>query len=80
MKKALILIVPFLFSGCLYFNDRGLDTKYYNNCKETYDSMGNYHKDCDENLIEYQDVKDGAKKVIRTTKEIAKDTQEFVTQ
>jgi len=57
MKKILILILPFLFSGCLYVNDRGIDTHYYNDCKEYYDSMGIYHKTCDENLIEYKDIK-----------------------
>jgi len=65
MKKILILILPFLFSGCLYVNDRGIDTHYYNNCKEYYDSMGIYHKTCDENLIEYQDIKDGVKDVAK---------------
>jgi len=73
MKKILILILPFLFSGCLYVNDRGIDTRYYNDCKEYYDSMGIYHKTCDENLIEYQDVKDGVKDAYKNTKE-------FVTQ
>ena len=61
MKKILILILPFLFSGCLYVNDRGIDTHYYNDCKEYYDSMGIYHKTCDKNLIEYQKIKDGVK-------------------
>ncbi len=61
MKKILILILPFLFSGCLYVNDRGIDTHYYNNCKEYYDSMGIYHKTCDENLIEFQNLKDATK-------------------
>jgi len=64
MKKLLILILPLLFSGCLYVNDRGIDTHYYNDCKEYYDSMGIYHKSCDENLIEYQDIKDGTKNII----------------
>ncbi|HIP30766.1 MAG TPA: hypothetical protein EYG93_04510 [Sulfurospirillum arcachonense] len=73
MKKILILILPFLLGGCLYVNDRGIDTRYYNDCKEYYDSMGIYHKTCDENLIEYQDVKDGVK-------DMYKNTEEFVTQ
>ena len=67
MKKLLILILPFLFTGCLYVNDRGIDNNYYNNCKEYYDSMGVYHKTCDENLIEYQDIKDGAKNIYKET-------------
>lgn len=64
MKQILIFIFAFFLSGCLYVNDRGIDTHYYNGCKEYYDSMGIYHKTCDENLIEYKDVKNGAKELI----------------
>ncbi len=64
MKQILILTLPLLFSGCLYVNDRGIDTHYYNDCKEYYDSMGIYHKTCDENLIEYKDVKNKAKEIV----------------
>lgn len=60
MKNTLILvIISLLFTGCLYVNDRGVSTQLYNECKEYYDSMGVYHKKCDENLIEYEDVKKG---------------------
>jgi hypothetical protein len=69
MKKILILILPFLLSGCLYVNDRGIDTHYYNDCKEYYDAMGEYHKSCDENLVEFQDIKDATKKVYKTIKD-----------
>jgi hypothetical protein len=63
MKQILILTLALLFSGCLYVNDRGIDTHYYNDCKEYYDSMGIYHKTCDKNLVEYKDVKDTLNKV-----------------
>ncbi len=54
MKKVLIFIFIIVnFSGCLYLNDRGIDTRYYNECHEYYDSMGVYHKKCDKNLIDY---------------------------
>ena len=57
MKKALIfIIISLLFSGCLYVNDRGVSTRLYNDCKEYYDATGMYHKDCDENLIDYKDL------------------------
>ncbi|WP_084607362.1 hypothetical protein [Sulfurospirillum arcachonense] len=69
MKKILILILPFLFSGCLYVNDRGISTRYYNDCKEYYDAVGMYHKVCDENLIEYQKIKDGTKRIIKKVKD-----------
>lgn len=65
MKKILIIIVPFLLGGCLYVNDRGIDTRYYNDCKEYYDAMGIYHKVCDENLIEYKDIKNGTKEIYK---------------
>ncbi len=53
MKTLLITIFIVLnFTGCLYLNDRGVSTKYYNDCREYYDSMGIYHKKCDKNLIE----------------------------
>ena len=64
MKQILILALPLLFSGCLYVNDRGIDTHYYNDCKEYYDGMGIYHKTCDENLVEYKDVKNKAKEIV----------------
>jgi hypothetical protein len=33
--------------------------------------MGFYHKDCDENLVEYQDVTDGTKKIYDEARELA---------
>ena len=45
-----------LFSGCV--NDRGISARYYNDCREYYDLQGYYHKDCDENIVDYQDAKD----------------------
>ncbi len=65
MKYILIFILPLLLNGCIYVNDRGVDIHYYNDCKEYYDGVGIYHKNCDENLIEYQDVKDGVKKLTK---------------
>jgi len=49
-----------LFTGC--FNKRGVSATYYNNCHEYYDIQGNYHKECDENMLEYEDVKKVFKK------------------
>jgi hypothetical protein len=76
MKKALILILPLLFSGCLYVNDRGIDTSYYNECTEYYDAMGVYHKKCDKNLIEFQEVEDGTKQIIEKTKNFVENSSE----
>ncbi len=64
MKILLTLAIALLFSGCLYFNDRGVSTRYYNECHEYYDSMGIYHKTCDKNLLEYKDVGNSIKKAV----------------
>lgn len=79
MKKVLILVLSLFFSGCLYVNDRGIDTQYYNECKEYYDAMGIYHKECDKNLVEFQDVKNKTKKVIQKTTDIVQESYEAVT-
>jgi len=31
--------------------------RYYNNCEEYYDAQGYYHKKCDNNLVDYNEVK-----------------------
>jgi len=57
MKILLISILALFLSGCIYLNDRGISSKYYNGCKEYYDSMGMYHKECDKNIVDYKDIK-----------------------
>ena len=52
-----MFIIIFLFSGCLYINERGISTKYYNECHEYYDATGIYHKNCDKNLINFENEK-----------------------
>ncbi len=31
--------------------------RYYNDCEEYYDAQGYYHKKCDDNIVDYSDVK-----------------------
>ncbi|MDP2076419.1 MAG: hypothetical protein Q8N01_08895 [Sulfuricurvum sp.] len=31
--------------------------RYYNGCEEYYDAQGYYHKKCEENIVDYSDVK-----------------------
>jgi len=31
--------------------------RYYSDCEEYYDSQGYYHKKCDDNIVDYSDVK-----------------------
>lgn len=63
MKKIFLLALSLFFSAC-YINERGISSKYYNDCKEYYDATGVYHKACDENIIDFAD----AKKIIPESK------------
>lgn len=71
-KNIIFLIISIIvFTGCM--NKRGISTTYYNDCREYYDARGYYHKDCDENLIEFADVKEAyeaAKKAITHTEHV----------
>jgi len=51
--------VLLFFSGCV--NERGISARYYNDCREYYDLQGYYHKKCDENIIDYKDIKGALK-------------------
>lgn len=56
MKQLLLLTLALtFFSGCM--NKTGVSATYYRNCQEYYDYEGYYHKDCDPNMFEYEDVK-----------------------
>lgn len=58
MKKYyLCLLVPIFFTGC--FNERGVSLRYYNDCEEYYDAQGYYHKQCNKNVLDYSDIKEG---------------------
>lgn len=57
MKKILFYLAICVFlSGCFWINERGISGRYYNDCKEYYDASGMYHKKCDENAIEWDDM------------------------
>ncbi len=55
--------IVLLFSGCV--NKRGVSATYYNDCREYYDLHGYYHKKCDKNLVEYDNVVEKVKETIR---------------
>ncbi len=57
MKYFLILTI-LLLQGCVYFNEEGISTKRYKDCIEYYDAQGRYHCECDENLIDYDQMTD----------------------
>ena len=61
MKTVIIpTFFALLLAGCA--NDRGISSRYYNECREYYDAQGYYHKKCDENIVDYQDIADVFKK------------------
>lgn len=60
-KTSLLLLFPILFAGC--FNERGVSLRYYNECEEYYDLQGYYHKKCDQNLVDYSDIKEALQTV-----------------
>lgn len=54
MRQILLLIsVGILLGGCLFVNERGVSTNYYNDCKEYYDATGTYRKDCPKNIVDW---------------------------
>ncbi len=55
IHKLILLLALIGFSGC--FNERGVSLHYYNDCEEYYDSQGYYHNKCNNNLVDYSDVK-----------------------
>ena len=67
-KNIILLMIPLIFfSACL--NKRGISSSYYNDCREYYDARGYYHKDCDENLVEFDELKKDAVEFITFTQE-----------
>ena len=64
MIKILLLITALFFVSCA--NKRGFSAKYYNDCKEYYDLQGFYHKDCEENIVDYKEIKEAGGKIIDT--------------
>lgn len=68
MHKIIIFLITGLivFTGCI--NKRGISSTYYNECREYYDVRSYYHKTCDENIIEFKDVKNKTKQAYETIK------------
>lgn len=74
-KNIIFLIITLIFfSGCV--NKRGISSTYYNDCREYYDARGYYHKACDENIVEFADVKEGSIKAYESAKSAITHTQE----
>ncbi len=62
MKKIFLFTVSvFAFSGCV--NKHGVSIKYYSDCNEYYDLQGYYHKECNDDIVTYKEVKKKVKKL-----------------
>ncbi|MCR2063687.1 hypothetical protein [Campylobacter helveticus] len=52
MKKFIIILSVVLnLTGC-FVNERGISSRYYDDCKEYYDASGTYHKKCPKNWVD----------------------------
>ncbi len=56
MKYILFSILLLFLQGCVYFNEEGISTKRYRDCIEYYDAQGKYHCECDQNVIDYDQI------------------------
>ena len=56
MKFLYMIFLSSFLSGCIYFNDTGVSSHLYDDCKEYYDNCGNYRKICPKNLIDYSQI------------------------
>ncbi|MBE2985392.1 hypothetical protein CCAL9344_03600 [Campylobacter sp. RM9344] len=54
LKILLLMLIVFVFNGCIFLNERGISTQYYNDCKEYYDATGTYRKECPHNIIDWK--------------------------
>ena len=59
MKYLIYLLPIFLLQGCLYFNGHGVSGHLYDNCHSYYDGDGNFIEECDDNIIDYDEAKEG---------------------
>ncbi len=50
-----LFIIPLFFAGCV--NKKDISLKYYPDCHEYYDYYGVYHKECDNNIYNFDDNK-----------------------
>ena len=56
MKYLLLITLTFFLNGCFYFNDTGVSTRLYSDCKEYYNADGEYVKECPKNIVDYADL------------------------
>lgn len=63
MNYLILISSVLLLQGCLYFNDRGVSAHLYDDCHSYYDADGNYFEECDGNIIDYKEAKEGMSEI-----------------
>ncbi len=59
LRLKILIILPIVMmymQGCVYLNDEGVGTRLYHDCTEYYDAEGIYHRECDKNLVDYNNL------------------------
>ncbi len=51
---SILTLTALSFTACV--NKHGVSAKYYSDCNEYYDLQGYYHKDCDNDIITYEEI------------------------
>jgi len=65
IRSTILTLLPILLlQGCVYFNDEGISDRKYRDCEEYFDAQGLYHKECDKNIIDYDEIPDKLKEVV----------------
>lgn len=57
MKTLILLtltLISLSFTACI--NKHGISAKLYSDCNEYYDLQGYYHKDCNDDIITYEEI------------------------
>jgi len=50
------LSIALSFQGCIFLNERGVSSTYYNDCTHYYDSRGLYREKCENNIVNYENM------------------------
>lgn len=51
MRKIAVFVVAWMLGGC-FVNERGISNRFYDDCKEYYDAVGIYHRECPKNWVD----------------------------
>lgn len=51
MRKIIVVLLALGLGAC-FVNERGISNRFYDDCKEYYDAIGTYHKECPKNWVD----------------------------